>query len=96
MASASGSGEPRPLHPSGASGPDPAPGRGGMRSSAWFDIVDDPLMSGVYLERYANYGLTREELQSDKPKIGIAQTGSDLSPWVEAAPLRRRGPPRRL
>ena len=37
-------------------------------------------MSGIYLERYANYGLTREELQSDKPKIGIAQTGSDLSP----------------
>lgn len=37
-------------------------------------------MSALYLERYANYGLTREELQSGKPIIGIAQTGSDLSP----------------
>ena len=80
MAASPGSGEPRPLHPSDASRPDPGPGRGGLRSSAWFDIVDDPLMSGIYLERYANYGLTREELQSGKPMIGIAQTGSDLSP----------------
>ena len=61
-------------------GPDPGVGRGGLRSAAWFDIEGDPLMSGIYLERYANYGLTREELQSPKPKIGIAQTGSDLSP----------------
>ena len=37
-------------------------------------------MSALYLERYANYGLTREELQAGKPIIGIAQTGSDLSP----------------
>ena len=37
-------------------------------------------MTAVYLERYANYGLTREELQSGRPIIGIAQTGSDLSP----------------
>ena len=37
-------------------------------------------MSANYLERYLNYGLTREELQSGKPIIGIAQTGSDLSP----------------
>ena len=37
-------------------------------------------MSALYLERYANFGLTREELQSGKPIIGIAQTGSDLSP----------------
>ena len=80
MTASPGSGEPRPLHPSGASRPDPGPGRGGLRSAAWFDIVDDPLMSGIYLERYANYGLTREELQSGKPMIGIAQTGSDLSP----------------
>ncbi|WP_420611394.1 IlvD/Edd family dehydratase [Candidatus Poriferisodalis sp.] len=55
-------------------------GRGGLRSAAWFDIEGDPLMSALYLERYANYGLTREELQSGKPIIGIAQTGSDLSP----------------
>ena len=37
-------------------------------------------MTALYLERYLNYGLTREELQSGKPIIGIAQTGSDLSP----------------
>ncbi|WP_420441003.1 IlvD/Edd family dehydratase [Candidatus Poriferisodalis sp.] len=55
-------------------------GRGGLRSAAWFDIEGDPLMSALYLERYANFGLTREELQSGKPIIGIAQTGSDLSP----------------
>ncbi len=66
------------MHPSG--GPDPGIGRGGLRSAAWFDIEGDPLMSALYLERYANFGLTREELQSGKPIIGIAQTGSDLSP----------------
>ena len=66
------------MHPSG--GPGPGIGRGGLRSAAWFDIEGDPLMSALYLERYANYGLTREELQSGKPIIGIAQTGSDLSP----------------
>src|SRR5438874_5220905 len=37
-------------------------------------------MTALYLERYLNYGLTRLELQSGKPIIGIAQTGSDLSP----------------
>ena len=37
-------------------------------------------MTALYLERYLNYGLTRNELQSGKPIIGIAQTGSDLSP----------------
>ena len=41
---------------------------------------DDPEMSALYLERYMNYGLTRQELQAGKPIIGIAQTGSDLSP----------------
>ncbi|WP_299678115.1 IlvD/Edd family dehydratase [uncultured Roseobacter sp.] len=41
---------------------------------------DNPEMTALYLERYLNYGLTREELQSGKPIIGIAQTGSDLSP----------------
>ena len=66
------------MHPAG--GPDPGIGRGGLRSAAWFDIEGDPLMSALYLERYANFGLTREELQSGKPIIGIAQTGSDLSP----------------
>jgi len=51
-----------------------------LRSQAWFDNPDNPGMTALYLERYLNYGLTREELQSGKPIIGIAQTGSDLSP----------------
>lgn len=51
-----------------------------LRSRAWFDNPDNPDMTALYLERYINYGLTREELQSGKPIIGIAQTGSDLSP----------------
>jgi dihydroxy-acid dehydratase len=37
-------------------------------------------MTALYLERYLNFGLSLEELQSGKPIIGIAQTGSDLSP----------------
>jgi len=51
-----------------------------LRSRAWFNNPDNPDMTALYLERYLNYGLTRQELQSDKPIIGIAQTGSDLSP----------------
>ena len=51
-----------------------------LRSRNWFNNPDDPEMTALYLERYLNYGLTREELQSGKPIIGIAQTGSDLSP----------------
>src|SRR6187431_3319971 len=51
-----------------------------LRSQAWFDNPDNPDMTALYLERYLNYGLTRQELQSGKPIIGIAQTGSDLSP----------------
>jgi len=51
-----------------------------LRSSAWFNDPDNPGMTALYLERYLNYGLTREELQSGKPIIGIAQTGNDLSP----------------
>ncbi len=51
-----------------------------LRSTQWFDNPDNPGMTALYLERYLNYGLTREELQSGKPIIGIAQTGSDLSP----------------
>ena len=51
-----------------------------FRSQEWFDNPDNPGMTALYLERYLNYGLTREELQSGKPLIGIAQTGSDLSP----------------
>ena len=51
-----------------------------LRSQLWFDNPDNPGMTAVYLERYLNYGLTRDELTSGKPIIGIAQTGSDLSP----------------
>lgn len=50
-----------------------------LRSQEWFDGVD-PGMTALYLERYLNYGLTQEELQSGRPIIGIAQTGSDLVP----------------
>ena len=51
-----------------------------LRSQIWFDNPDDPDMTALYIERYMNWGLTREELQSGKPLIGIAQSGSDLSP----------------
>uniref|UniRef100_UPI003BAB60BB IlvD/Edd family dehydratase n=1 Tax=Stappia sp. TaxID=1870903 RepID=UPI003BAB60BB len=56
------------------------PSKPGLRSRAWFDNPDNPDMTALYLERYLNYGLSQEELQSGKPIIGIAQTGSDLSP----------------
>jgi len=52
----------------------------GLRSRAWFNDPAHPDMTALYLERYLNYGISREELQSDRPIIGIAQTGSDLSP----------------
>ena len=55
------------------------PGRR-LRSQLWFDNPDNPGMTAIYLERYLNYGLTRAELTAGKPIIGIAQTGSDLSP----------------
>jgi dihydroxy-acid dehydratase len=51
-----------------------------LRSRAWFDNPENPDMTALYLERYMNFGLSQEELQSDRPIIGIAQTGSDLSP----------------
>ncbi len=51
-----------------------------LRSRNWFDNPHDPAMTALYVERYLNFGLTREELQGGKPIIGIAQTGSDLSP----------------
>ncbi|MDP9137314.1 MAG: dihydroxy-acid dehydratase family protein, partial [Pseudomonadota bacterium] len=55
-------------------------GKRKLRSRAWFDNPDNPDMTALYLERYLNYGLTRDELMGGKPIIGIAQTGSDLSP----------------
>ncbi|MBD8677780.1 IlvD/Edd family dehydratase [Sphingomonas sp. CFBP 13720] len=51
-----------------------------LRSRAWFDNPDNIDMTALYIERYLNFGLSQEELQSGKPIIGIAQTGSDLSP----------------
>jgi len=51
-----------------------------LRSRAWFDNSDNIDMTSLYLERYLNFGLSLEELRSGKPIIGIAQTGSDLSP----------------
>ncbi len=69
---------PSPDHKSGQHAKDPS-GRK-MRSRAWFDNPENADMTALYLERYLNYGFTREELQSNKPIIGIAQTGSDLSP----------------
>ncbi|MGH7121069.1 MAG: IlvD/Edd family dehydratase [Acetobacteraceae bacterium] len=51
-----------------------------LRSRRWFDDPDNPGMTALYIERYMNFGITREELQSGKPIIGIAQTGSDLAP----------------
>ena len=66
-----------------------------LRSQLWFDNPDNPGMTALYLERYLNYGLTREELTSGRPIIGIAQTGSDLSPCnrhhLELAPRVRAG-----
>src|SRR5262249_4831682 len=63
----------RPPKPS-----NPSPPR--LRSRAWFDDPSNPDMTALYLERYMNFGLSQDELQSGKPIIGIAQTGSDLSP----------------
>src|SRR5919107_4087609 len=51
-----------------------------LRSRDWFDAPGDPTMAALYLERYLNFGLTLAELHSNRPIIGIAQTGSDLSP----------------
>lgn len=51
-----------------------------LRSRKWFKNPDNPDMTALYIERYMNWGLSREELQSGKPIIGIAQSGSDLSP----------------
>ncbi len=66
-----------------------------LRSRAWFDNPHNPDMTALYLERYLNYGLTLEELRSGKPIIGIAQTGSDLSPCnrhhIELAKRVREG-----
>jgi dihydroxy-acid dehydratase len=66
-----------------------------LRSRRWFDNPHNPGMTALYLERYMNYGITPEELRGGKPIIGIAQTGSDLSPCnrhhIELASRTRDG-----
>ena len=54
--------------------------KGQLRSQEWFNNPHNMGMTAVYVERYMNYGWTREELQSGNPVIGIAQTGGDLTP----------------
>ena len=54
--------------------------RWALRSRAWFDDAANPDMTALYVERCLNYGLSLEERQSQRPIIGIAQTGSDLTP----------------
>ncbi|HEY2573292.1 MAG TPA: dihydroxy-acid dehydratase, partial [Verrucomicrobiaceae bacterium] len=51
-----------------------------LRSEEWLNNPDNPGMTALYVERLVNYGLTRRELQSGRPVIGISQTGSDISP----------------
>ena len=51
-----------------------------LRSQLWFHDMGDPDNTAIHIERYMNFGITREELQSGSPIIGIAQSGSDLSP----------------
>ena len=51
-----------------------------LRSQAWFNNPDNIDMTALYLERMMNYGLSLDELQSGKPIIGIAQSGSDITP----------------
>ena len=51
-----------------------------LRSQAWFDNPANADMTALYLERTMNFGLSLEELQSGKPMIGIAQSGSDIAP----------------
>src|SRR3989442_7301824 len=58
----------------------PHPKGKNLRSQLWWDNPENPGMTALYLERYMNFGLTPNELRSGKPIIGIAQTGSDLSP----------------
>jgi dihydroxy-acid dehydratase len=70
-------------------------GRRQLRSKAWFDNPANADMTALYLERTMNFGLSLEELQSGKPIIGIAQTGSDIAPCnrhhIELAKRVREG-----
>ena len=51
-----------------------------FRSQEWFDNPNNPGMTALYIERYLNQEYTREELQGERPVIGVAQTGSDIAP----------------
>src|SRR2546426_520177 len=51
-----------------------------LRSQFWFNNPDDPHGTALYFERYLNFGYTKDEIPSGRPIIGIAQSGSDLSP----------------
>jgi dihydroxy-acid dehydratase len=66
-----------------------------LRSREWFANVGRPDMTATYLERFMNYGLTPAELRSGRPIIGIAQTGTDLTPCnrvhIELAKRTREG-----
>ncbi len=72
-----------------------APAWSGLRSRAWFDNPANPDMTALYVERYLNFGISLEEMQSNRPIIGIAQTGSDLVPCnrhhIELAKRVREG-----
>ncbi len=68
------------LNGKSGNGAAPTSGKPRLRSTAWFDNPENPGMTALYIERYLNFGLTPGELRSGKPIIGIAQTGSDLSP----------------
>ena len=74
----------------------PAPkGKTKLRSKAWFDNPANIDMTSIYLERTMNFGLSLTELQSGRPIIGIAQSGSDIAPCnrhhLELAPRIRDG-----
>jgi dihydroxyacid dehydratase/phosphogluconate dehydratase len=66
-----------------------------FRSRDWFADPARSDMTALYLERFMNYGLTPHELRSGRPIIGIAQSGSDLSPCnrihLELAKRTREG-----
>src|SRR5712691_7165933 len=51
-----------------------------LRSEIWFNDTAEPGETAIYIERFSTYGLGRQELQSGRPVIGIAQTGGDLTP----------------
>lgn len=68
------------IHTNGINGTESKPHKAKFRSSLWFNDESHPELSALYADRYLNYGMTLEELTSDRPIIGIAQSGSDLVP----------------